>query len=134
MRSFNFVQPKLRQIIIGRSANITPGCAVASASRDIESIKRLDSPFEETLAELYFETLSIDAVLQKNQELKDVAAKAGFMGTAAAETAVVTDAKPEEKLQANEEEGTLIRIHASQARLNQICDFMKAIGVPFEIV
>ena len=34
----------------------------------------------------------------------------------------------------DEEEGTLVRIHASQARLNQICDFMRAIGVSFEIV
>ena len=108
--------------------------AVVSALRDIESIKGLDSPFEETLTELYFETLSIDAVLQKNQELKDAAAKAGLTGTAAVETYAAPDAKPEEKPQANEEEGTLIRIHASQARLNQICDFMKAIGVPFEIV
>lgn len=107
--------------------------AVASVSRDMESIKGLGSPFGDTLTELYFDTLSMDAVLQKNEELKEAAGKAGLTGTAAPPTAV-PDAKPEEKPQANEEEGTLLRIHASQSRLNQICDFMKAIGVTYEIV
>ena len=108
--------------------------AVASVSRDMESINGLDSPFGDTLTELYLDTLSMDAVLQKNEELKEAAGKAGLTGTAESQPAAVPEIKPEEKPQANEEEGTLLRLHASQARLNQICDFMKAIGVTYEIV
>lgn len=108
--------------------------AVASASRDMESIRAMDSPFKDTLTELYLETLSMDAVHQKNDELKEAAGKAGLIGITPAENVPVPETKPEEKPQANEEEGTVLRIHASQTRLNQICDFMKAIGVSYEIL
>ena len=108
--------------------------AVASVSRDMESIKKSGSPFLDTLQELYLETLSMDAVMQKNEELKEAAVKAGLTGTSTADAPVIPVTKPEEKLQVNEEEGTLIRIHASKERLNQVCDFMKAIGVSYEIV
>ena len=106
--------------------------AVASVSREMESIKELDSPFVETLTELYVDTLSMDTVLQKNEELKKAAGKAGFTEPVF-ETAAIPEVTPE-KPQANIEEGTLLRIYASQARLNQICDFMKVIGVTFEII
>ena len=110
--------------------------AVASAARDLRSIKALDSPFGDTLKEVYLETLSLDAVLQKNEELKEAARKAGLTNAADenAGTNPAPAAAPSETPVADETEGTLIRIHASQARLNQICDFMKAIGVTYEIV
>ena len=107
---------------------------IADVTRGMESIKGLTSPFEHTLMELYLDTLSMDTILQKNEELKEAARKAGIMGTSVGEADRVYDTKPEEKPYTNEEEGVLLRIHASQARLNQICDFMKAIGVTYEIV
>lgn len=110
--------------------------AVASAARDLESIKALDSPFEDTLKEVYLETLSMDAVLQKNGELKEATGKAGLIGAADGNAGMVPapTAMSSEIPEADETEGTLVRIHASQARLKQICDFMKAIGVTYEIV
>ncbi len=110
--------------------------AVASAARDLESIKALDSPFEDTLKEVYLETLSMDAVLQKNGELKEATGKAGLIGAADGNAGMVPapTAMSSETPEADETEGTLVRIHASQARLKQICDFMKAIGVTYEIV
>ena len=115
--------------------------AVASAARDLESIKELGSPFEETLKQLYLETMSMESVLQKNEELKEAAGRAGLMGApeeaqnAAVTSAALTSAgKAEAACEAGESQGTLVRIHASQARLNQICDFMNAIGVAFEIL
>ncbi len=110
--------------------------AVASAARDLESIRELESPFVETLREQYLETLSMEAVLQKNEELKVAAGKAGLTGVAEGEdtSASTSVAETPANQAADEENGTLVRIHASKARLNQICDFMKAIGVSFEIV
>ena len=110
--------------------------AVASAARDIEIIKSLDSPFGDTLKDVYLETLSMDVVLQKNEELKEAAGKAGLTNatTENAGTALAPAATPSEVPVADETEGTLVRIYASQARQNQICDFMKAIGVTYEIV
>ena len=110
--------------------------AVASAARDLEGIRELDSPYVDTLMELYMETLSMEAVLQKNEELKEAVGKARPKGATEEEkiSATAPVAEVPENQAADEENGTLIRIHASQARLNQIFDFMKAIGVSFEIV
>ena len=78
----------------------------------------------------------MEAVLQKNEELKVAAGKAGLTGVAEGEdtSASTSVAETPANQAADEENGTLVRIHASKARLNQICDFMKAIGVSFEIV
>ena len=110
--------------------------AVASAVRDMESIKAMDSPFGDTLKDVYLETLSMDAVLQKNEELKEAAGKAGLTNAPAENAGTVSSpaAATADTATADETEGTLVRIHASEARLNQICDFMKAIGVTYEIV
>ena len=64
--------------------------AVASAARDLESIRSLESPFGDTLKELYLETLSMDAVLQKNEELQKAAGKAGLTSTAAGNDGAVS--------------------------------------------
>ena len=109
--------------------------AVGSVNRDLESIKALNSPFNDTLYDVYLDTFSMDVVLQKNEELKVAAGKAGLTNAAegSAGTAPAPEAATSETPVADEAEGTLLRIHASQARLNQICDFMKAIGVTYEI-
>ena len=108
--------------------------AVASVIRDLERIKTLGSPFGDLLKEQYLETLSMDAVLQKNEELLEASQKAGFTSTVDKEAGSASTVIPSEKSTVDETEGTLVRIHASQERLNQICDFMKAIGVTYEIV
>ena len=121
--------------------------AVGSAARDLKSIKALGSPFEDTLTELYLETLSMDAVLKKNDELKEAAGRAGLMGPAASggedasggagTSGTVREEQPrgdEEKTQSDGTEEMVIRIRAPRTRLNQVCDFMKAIGVTYEVL
>lgn len=109
--------------------------AVASVVRDLEDIKALNSRFADKLKEVYLDTLSMDKVRQKNDEWDDVE-KASFTNVSNenAGTVSVFEATSSETPKADEAEGTLVRIHASQDRLNQICDFMKAIGVIYEIV
>ena len=110
--------------------------AVASVRRDLEQIDAMDTPFRETLRETYLETHSMDAVLEKNTELREAAGKAGF--TASQEKGQERPDTPanisSSTQKVSEEEGTLLRIHASQAKLNQIFDFMRAIGVEYEIL
>ena len=110
--------------------------AVASAARDMAKIKELTSPFEETLREAYLDTLSMDDVMQKKEELETAFSKAGLIGgkESGAESLSAQAAVYSPKNAADETEGTLVRIHASQARLDQILDFMKAIGVFYEII
>ena len=109
---------------------------VASVTRDMAKIIELTSPFEETLKEAYLDTLSMDAVLQKKEELETASSKAGFIGgvESGSESLTAQVIVSSEKAAADETEGTLVRIHASQARLDQILDFMKAIGVFYEII
>ena len=108
--------------------------AVGSVSRDLESIKELNSLIRDNLTERYFETLSMDEAMKTNEELKEAVGKAGLVGSITVESAAAPDTEQEDAHQTNEEEGVLLRIHASKTRLDQICDFMKAIGVTYEIV
>lgn len=113
--------------------------AVAAAAKDLESIRALGSPFVDTLREKYIETLSMEAVIEKDEELKEAVGKAGYIDVIDEKAEFIQvapaldEAIPANKT-ADEEEGTLVRIHASQKRLDLICDFMRAIGVSFEIV
>ena len=100
----------------------------------MESIKGLGTPFRDTLTELYLETMSMDTVLQKNEELKEAADKAGLTTAESPAAVPAAEEKPVEIPMANEAEGTLLKVYASQPSLNQICDFMKAIGVTYEIL
>ncbi len=110
--------------------------AVGAAARDMESINALESPFRDTLKDVYLETLSMDYVFKKDEELRAAVGKAGLTsaGLNTSETFSSTVQDASEKAVSVAGDGTLIRIHASQERLNQICDFMKAIGVTYEIV
>ena len=109
---------------------------VASVRSDLDRIAALDTPFGDTLRETYLETLSMDAVLQKDSELKEAAGKAGLTESERPVQVNVSSSStvPDSRPIADENEGTLVRIHASQPRLNQICDFMKVIGVEYEIL
>ena len=108
--------------------------AINQAAEDIQSIQQMNSPFIETLLETYSETLSMDVVRQKNDELKTVHEKAGFQGQAPDKTGSFPEVKPTETIPvANSENGVLLRIYASSHQLTQIMDFMKAIGAHFEV-
>ena len=109
--------------------------AVASVIRGLEEVKELESPFVDTLTDLYLETLSMEAVLQKNDELKAAAGKAGLAGPMTnTETGKVAVEDSSKKATDDPAEGILIRVHASQSKIDQICDFMKAIGVEYDIL
>ena len=107
--------------------------AIAKAERDLNMIRALNSPFEETLIDLYIETISMEAVELKNAELMQAVDRAGISDTASASAVESSDISNTER-PVSSGEGTLVRIHASQSKLNQICDFMKVIGVQYEIL
>ena len=103
---------------------------ITKAKNDIEAIRAINSPFVDTLIEKYVDTLSLDEAKAKNDELVLAASRAGFNQTnPASETAE----KPSALVVSNTAEGVILKIHANQGQINQICDFMKAIGVSYEI-
>ncbi len=111
--------------------------AINGAASDINSIKALNSPFVKTLIDVYVDTVSMEQVQAKQKELEDAARKASLttVETAAATIGTQTPA-PTEKTQvsANAEDGVAMKIYANQSQMNQIMDFMKAIGVRYELL
>ena len=104
--------------------------AIYNASDNISAIKEMQSPFEKTLIETYVSTFSMDDVRAKNTELMEAMAKSGLeqqvRDTSMQET-------PKEPVKINHEEGTMLKVYATQGQLNLLMDFMKAIGVNYEV-
>ncbi len=111
--------------------------AINGVYNDIEAIKAMVSPFTDTLLQFYAETLSLDAVKKKNAELTKAASTAGLTTVeeaAAAVGAVIPAPAVKVKVPVNAADGVAMKIYASQNQLNQITDFMKAIGVRYELL
>ena len=106
--------------------------AINNVSDDIAAIKAMKSPFEKTLIETYISTLSVDEVRSKHEELMDATAKAG-MSQQADSILTRQAAEAEEQAVVSNEEGVILKVYAGQNQLNQVLDFMKAIGVKYEL-
>lgn len=104
--------------------------AITKAKSDLDAIHAINSPFVETLIEKYVETLSVDEAKAKHDELVMAANKAGLNQTGATSEIVEKNSIP---VVSNDTDGIVIKIHANQNQMNQICDFMQAIGVAYEI-
>lgn len=109
--------------------------AINHAFNDLEAIKAIDSPFTEALIQVYTQTLSMDMVKERNAELIEAAAMAGLEKTGEGKgdslSAPISEKQP---APANAEDGTAMRVHATQYQLTMIFDFMKAIGVDYELL
>lgn len=111
--------------------------AIDSAAEDLESIRAWKSPFVDTLIELYCQTRSIDIVKAKQLELEEAAKRASFTinkdipATANSQTAQF---KVSDTASSQSNGGIVLRVIATQNQLNQITDFMKAIGVQYELI
>ena len=111
--------------------------AINRAASDLEIIRGLGSPFVDTLVTLYCETLSVEQVFAKQEELDRAAKKASLVSTDDSQVAAVhLKDGPSTPVQepVNSGEGILMRVKASQSQLGQITDFMKAIGVHYEVL
>ena len=103
--------------------------AINKAEADIAEIKSWDSSFVNTLLEVYVLTLSVEKAMEKNTELIESVKKAGITEQPKQVETVVDVAEKLQKV--NEENGVAMKVYASKSQLNQICDFMKAIGVEY---
>ena len=109
---------------------------IYQASQDIEYIRQMASPFVDTLLDVYVATLSLDEVERKQRELTLSAERAGL---AAASAQPVSAPEPPPLLAPDPviqmEEGSVpVRLYANQRQLDQLCDFMDAIGVRYEFL
>lgn len=105
--------------------------AINKAEADIAEIKLWNSPFVDTLIEVYVSTLSVEMAMKKNTELIESVKKAGITEQPKQLEAVGNVAEKQRNI--NEDSGVAMKIYASRSQVNQICDFMKAIGVEYEL-
>lgn len=101
--------------------------AVNKAYNDIEAIKALNSPFEDKLLKLYVETLSVDAVREKNEELCEATKDAV---KAVTNTQVTTERIAE--VSKSTDDTVVIKITATDKQKTMLFDYMKAIGISYE--
>lgn len=107
--------------------------AINQTVNDIAEIKAMESPFYNTLMEIYIETVDIEKVKAKDLELIDSAKKAGIMSVTGEQAVTVESSKPQSDSMAQGEGSTIFKVYASEYQIEQLCDFMKAIGVTYEL-
>jgi hypothetical protein len=109
--------------------------AINHALYELNEIKAMGSPFVDTLIEIYISSLSMKQVKEKNEELISAYDKVRLTQQPAAENVspVLAVDSHETKVAANQDGGMVLKIYATQYQLNQITDFMKAIGVTYEV-
>ena len=111
--------------------------AINSTVTDMEAIRATKSPFVELLLEVYIETLSMEKVKEKQEELEAATKKASLTTVEEAAVIIGTPVQlPADALHitAANEAGTVMRVYATQSQINQISDFMKVIGVRYELL
>ena len=105
--------------------------AINSATAHIEAIRSLASPFVDTLLDVYVDTLSLEKVMAKRDELEQAAQRASISFTPVPETSSPPSV-PEENEQSDD--SICMKIFATGNQLEQLTDFMKAIGVRYEML
>ena len=109
--------------------------AINNALNDINSIKAMNSPFVDTLIDVYIDTFSMERVETKNAELTEAHSKAKFVETPVSESEQTAGEIRNLVSQTLSTDGSnMIKVYATKSQLVQITDFMKAIGVTYEIV
>ncbi len=103
--------------------------AINKADSEIKAIKDMNTPYETSLLDVYCRSMSFDEVLKKKEEYTQVTDRAGLDMTAP-----LPEKTDNNKRSADSEEGTVLRIYATQKQLGKICDFMQAIGVKYDFL
>ena len=94
------------------------------------------SPFVDTLLDVYVATLSLDEVERKQRELTLSAERAG-LAAVSAQPDPTQEPPPiltTDSVIQMEEGSVPVRLYANQRQLDQLCDFMDAIGVRYEFL
>ena len=102
---------------------------IALAAQEIETIRQMNSPFVDTLLEVYAATLSLEEVERKQRELTVSVEKAGLTAPA---PQPAPDVPPQPQPETGTQGGVVMRLFASPKQLDQLTDFMDAIGVRYE--
>lgn len=101
----------------------------------MDKIKNMNSVFLDKLLDEYVDTLSIEAVEKKENELKSVLDSAGVTSDGIVEKAEepMTQIEESGRIEQKEKGEIILALNATQTQLDQLVDFMKAIGITYEL-
>lgn len=102
---------------------------------EVDKIKNMNSVFLDKLLDEYVDTLSIEAVEKTENELKSVLDSAGVTSDGIVEKAEEPMAQIKEsgRIEQKEKGEIILALNATQTQLDQLVDFMKAIGITYEL-
>jgi len=103
--------------------------AISRVIGELEQIRELRSPYIDTLVENYTAGASLEDCIKKNEELSSAHERAGFEESSTARSVV----RSEIVQNASTDGGITLTIKGDKRQLEQVFDFMRAIGVEFEI-
>ena len=110
---------------------------ISNVESDLNSIRAMGSPYVDSLMKVYSETFSMEDVKKKNEEYISVNQNAGLApvgsGITEASQQIQSVPTPKESVSVSGEDGIQLTVFASKFQLDQITDFMKAIGVRYEV-
>ena len=98
---------------------------INTALQNVAAIKALNSPYQDTLLDLYAQTGSTEAVKEKESELRETVARAGI--------SVAAPSAPEQETMNRAEGETLLALKVSPWQLAKVKDFLTALGIEFEV-
>lgn len=104
--------------------------AIKASVNDLETLKKVRSPFFDDLTEHYLNGGSVESCLELNEKLINAAQKAGAEVNGNSSKAVVTQEITDK---AGSDNGVTVKISGTKDQLEQVFDFMKIIGIKFEI-
>lgn len=102
---------------------------------EVDKIKNMNSVFLDKLLDEYVDTLSIEAVEKTENEFKSVLDSAGVTSDGIVEKAEEPMAQIKEsgRIEQKEKGEIILALNATQTQLDQLVDFMKAIGITYEL-
>lgn len=103
--------------------------AISKVSGELEQLRVMKSPYVDTLVENYVSGATLEDCIKKNEELSSAHEKAGFEESSTARSVV----RSKIAQNASTDEGITLTIKGNKRCLEQVFDFMRAIGVEFEI-
>ena len=103
--------------------------SISNASNELEQLRALKSPYIDTLIEYYVGGAELSDCFRKNEELTAANEKAGMTISSTANSVI----RSEIAQNALSDSGITLTIHGDKWQLEQVFDFMRAIGVLFEI-
>lgn len=104
--------------------------AIKASVNDLETLKKVRSPYFDDMTEHYLNGGSVESCLEYNEKLINAAHKAGAEINSGSSKTVVAQEIADKAIS---DDSVTVKIKGTKNQLEQVFDFMKIMGISFEI-